>query len=54
MVRKLLSLDMEKTMEIIEESLKNNSIRYEFRDFYTRYGLRFAEYRLRFLKRLSL
>ena len=43
MVRKLLSLDIEKAMEIIEGFLKDNSMKYEFEPFYTRYGLRMLE-----------
>ena len=54
MVRKLLSLDIEKTMEIIEGFLKDNGMRYEFKPFYTRYGLRIVEYKLGFLKKIKL
>jgi hypothetical protein len=54
MVRKLLSLDIEKAMEIIEGFLKDNGIKYEFEPFYTRYGLRIAEYKLGFLKKIKL
>ena len=54
MVRKLLSLDIEKVMEITEGFLKDNSMKYEFEPFYTRYGLRIAEYKLGFLKKIKL
>jgi hypothetical protein len=54
MVRKLLSLDIEKTMEIIESFLKDRGMKYEFKPFYTRYGLRLVEYKLGFLRRIKL
>ena len=54
MVRKLLSLDIEKAMEIIEGFLKDNGIKYEFELFYTRYGLRIVECKLGFLRRIKL
>jgi len=54
MVRKLLSLDIEKTMEIIEGFLKDRGMKYEFKPFYTRYGLRLVEYKMGFLKKIKL
>ena len=54
MVRKLLSLDIEDTMKIIEDFLKDNGMRYEFKPLYTRYGLRFAEYKVGFLKKIKI
>ncbi|GEM_PF-6114573 len=54
MTRKLLSLDIEKAMEIVEDFLRRKNLRYEIEKYRTRYGLRLIKYKLGFLKKIKI
>ena len=54
MARKLLLLDIEKAMEIVEDFLRRKNLRYEIEKYRTRYGLRLIKYKLKFFKKIKI
>ncbi len=54
MARKSLLLDIEKAMEIVEDFLRREGLRYKIEKFRTRYGLRLIKYKINFLKKIKI